>query len=139
MIVVDKELVKDRLIKLEEYILDLKKYQDISLQEYQNDKILRRYIERSLHLAIESCLDIGNHIISDERLGVGSSNVDIIRILTEQGIIKDNQEKYIKMAKFRNIIVHDYIDISGEVIIDILKNGIKDLETLFIWYRDYVK
>jgi len=104
---VDKEIIKDRLSLLEEYILDLEEYRDLTLEELENNKILFRYLERTLHLAIEAILDIGSHIISDERLGNPKFNSEIIKILAQNDIIKENVEDYVKMAKFRNIIVHD--------------------------------
>ncbi len=135
---VDQEVVKSKLLNLEEYINDLLEYENITLVKYKNDKLLQRYLERTLHLAIESILDIGNHIISDERLGSPDNNSDIIKILADKGIIKENRDKYIKMAKFRNIIVHDYAEIDKEVVINIVNNEIDDLIALFKWYQEYI-
>ena len=136
---VDKEVVKGRLLKLEEYINDLKEYENIELVKYENDKLTRRFLERTLQLAIEACLDIGNHIISDERLGVANSNAEIIKILAENGIIKGNVDNYIKMARFRNIIVHDYVDFDSEIMFNILNNNLEDIEVLFNWFKDYIR
>ncbi|MCK8817144.1 DUF86 domain-containing protein [Natroniella sulfidigena] len=136
---VDRELVKGRLLKLEEYINDLKEYEGIKFIKYKNDKLVKRFIERTLQLAIESCLDIGSHIISDERLGVANTNADIIRILVENNIIKDNADNYIKMAKFRNVIVHDYANFDDEIIFAILTKNLKDIEILFNWFKEYIE
>lgn len=136
---VDKEVVNNKLIKLEEYINDLKEYSDIKLQEYKEDKMTQRYLERTLHLAVESILDIGSHIISDERLGSPDNNSDIIKILARNDIIEENEDEYIKMAKFRNVIVHDYAEIDPEIVVNILKNNISDMKSIFKRYRDYVK
>ena len=135
---VDIEVVKNKLISLEEYINDLKEYKDITIFEYKKDKIIQRYLERTLHLAVESILDIGSHIISDERLGSPDDNSDIFRILAENNIIKKNMDNYIKMARFRNIIVHDYAKIDPEIIIVIINSGIEDLKLIFKWYKDYI-
>jgi len=32
------------------------------------------------------------------------------------------------MAGFRNILVHDYIDLDREIVYDIIKNNLKDIE-----------
>lgn len=136
---VDRELVQGRLLKLEEYINDLKEYEDISWEDYKRDKLIRRFVERSLQLAIESCLDIGNHIISDERLGIADTNADIIRILAENDIIKEDVGSYIKMAKFRNVIVHDYANFDDEIIFKVLKRSLADIEQLFKWFKAYVE
>jgi uncharacterized protein YutE (UPF0331/DUF86 family) len=134
---VNREVVKNKLIHLEEYINDLDAYHDLTIEELKNDKVLFRYLERTLHLAVEAVLDIGGHIISDERLGSPSFNSEIIEILAENNIIKANTDDYIEMAKFRNIIVHDYADIDPEILLKIVKEKIDDLKAIFKWYRDY--
>jgi uncharacterized protein YutE (UPF0331/DUF86 family) len=134
---VNREVVKNKLIHLEEYINDLDVYHDLTLEELKNNKVLFRYLERTLHLAVEAVLDIGGHIISDERLGSPSFNSEIIEILAENNIIKENVDDYIEMAKFRNIIVHDYADIDPEILLKIVQEKTDDLKAIFKWYRDY--
>lgn len=134
---VNREVIKNKLIHLEEYINDLDAYHDLTLEELKNNKVLFRYLERTLHLAVEAVLDIGGHIISDERLGSPSFNSEIIEILAENNIIKENVDDYIEMAKFRNIIVHDYADIDPEILLKIVQEKTGDLKAIFKWYRDY--
>ncbi|MDZ7672389.1 MAG: DUF86 domain-containing protein [Halanaerobiales bacterium] len=135
---VDVEVVREKLIHLEDYIKDLDDYKNLKLEKLISDKILFRFLERTLHLSVEAILDIGSHIISDERLGNPKYNSEIIEILAENNIIKKNVDSYIKMAKFRNIIVHDYAEIDPEILLSIIKNNITDLKAIFKWYRDYV-
>ena len=135
---VNKEVVREKLIHLEEYINDLDEYKELKLEELTSDKILFRYLERTLHLAVEAILDIGYHIISDERLGNPVSNKEAMKILAENNIIKENVDDYIKMAQFRNIIVHDYADIDPEIMLKIIKENISDLKSIFKWYKEYI-
>ena len=135
---VDVEVVREKLIHLEEYINDLDDYTNLKLEKLITDKILFRFLERTLHLSVEAILVIGSHIISDERLGNPKYNSDIIEILAKNNIIKENVDSYIKMAKFRNIIVHDYAEIDPEILLSIIKNNITDLKAIFKWYRDYI-
>jgi len=135
---VDKEIVRDKIIHLEEYINDLAEYRDLKIEKLISDKILFRYLERTLHLAVDAILNIGYHIISDERLGNPVSNKETIKILAENNIIKENIDNYIKMAQFRNIIVHDYADIDPEIMLKIINENISDLKTIFKWYKEYI-
>ena len=43
------------------------------------------------------------------------------------------------MAKFRNVIVHDYADIDAEIVLNIIKNDLRDIKCIFKWYKDYIK
>lgn len=136
---VDPEVIRNKLGHLEEYINDLEEYKNLELEKLINDKILFRYLERTFHLAVESVLDIGSHIISDQRLGNPKFNSEIIEILAENEIIKENVDSYIKMAKFRNVIVHDYAEIDPEILLRIINENLSDLKAIFKWYQDYIE
>ncbi|WP_081374653.1 HepT-like ribonuclease domain-containing protein [Halanaerobium congolense] len=61
-----------------------------------------------------------------------------IEILAENNIIKENVESYIKMAKFRNIIVHNYAEIDPEILLMIIKENLSDLKAIFKWFKEYI-
>jgi len=129
--VVRPEVIRKRLNKIDEYLIVLRR-----LQRYERDEFLadpERYgsAERFLHLAIEALLDIGNHVIADEGLGVVDWYSDVPRIFLEKGIISQElSEKWIRMIGFRNTLVHGYIDIDRAIVHDVLQNGLGDIEEL---------
>lgn len=84
---VEPEVIREKIKYLAEYINDLEQEQAISLEEFLSNKQMQRYIERTLHLSIECCLDIGSHIISSEKLREPESNKDIFHVLAENGYI----------------------------------------------------
>ncbi|ACB86126.1 type VII toxin-antitoxin system HepT family RNase toxin [Natranaerobius thermophilus] len=131
---VNKDVITRRLSNLEEYYHDLANIQnDITSDQLFNDKIKRRYIERTLQMAIESCLDIAGHIISYSGFREPISNQDTFQILIEENIVDSHLgERLKKMAKFRNIIVHDYAIIDPEIVHSIVKNNISDLREFSI-------
>jgi uncharacterized protein YutE (UPF0331/DUF86 family) len=66
--------VAARLKLLAEYINDLQELQSASFGEYQENKLIRKAVERTLHTAVEACLDIGHHIIAAERFRSPADN-----------------------------------------------------------------
>ena len=40
------------------------------------------------------------------------------------------EEKWIRMIGFRNILVHDYLDIDRHTVFDVLQNNLKDFEKI---------
>ncbi|WP_347491406.1 DUF86 domain-containing protein [Desulfoscipio sp. XC116] len=125
---VEQEVIREKLKYLAEYIDDLEQEQAISMNEFINNKKVRRYIERTLHLSIECCLDISSHIISSERLREPESNKDIFLVLAENGYIPGKELAQLsKMAQFRNLIVHSYAKIDPEIVYIILKRNVADL------------
>lgn len=124
---VDRE-VADRLLGLlESYIHDLEPVQGVGFAEYAADLKTKRFVERTLQIAIEACLDLGNHIIADEGLREPEDNRDVFQVLAEAGIIDAKLLKDLQpMASFRNLIVHDYARIDDEIVYGILKRKIGD-------------
>jgi uncharacterized protein YutE (UPF0331/DUF86 family) len=125
------EVIRKRLNKLDQYLAVLR-----NLQRYERDEFLsnpERYgsAERFLHLAIEALLDMGNHVIADESLGVVDWYSDVPKIFLEKGMISPELcEKWVRMIGFRNTLVHGYIDIDRDIVYDVLKNRLGDIEEL---------
>ncbi len=124
---VDIDVVRRILSSLNESLEQLKTKKNISLNEYKNNRDIQAIVERRLETAIQACIDIGNHIVSQENLGSPSNYGEIFSILIEKGVIDDNLgENLIKMAGFRNVLIHEYKDIIIEKVYDILQNRLSD-------------
>lgn len=126
---VDKSLILRKLSALDEYLKQIKEYAKISLKDYAADWKIQRIVERTLQMMIETCLDVAGHIISDEKLRVPETYADMFRILVQNGILKESRrEAFEKMAKFRNIIVHDYEKIDAGIVISVLQKNLNDFK-----------
>jgi len=125
------EVIRKRLNKLDEYLLILKK-----IAEYRFDKFIKdpeKYgsAERFLHLAIESTLDIGNHIIAENNLGTINWYSDIPVIFEKEKIIDSRiKDNWIQMIGFRNMLVHDYLEIDHKIVYDLMQSNLRDFEEL---------
>lgn len=114
---------------LAEYISDLRNVQDVSWTEFAENKVIRRFVERTLHLAAECCIDVGSHIIADEDLREPRDNRDVFAVLGESGVISAELATNLeRMAGFRNVIVHDYARIEAEIVYQVLRRNLGDLE-----------
>lgn len=128
---VERAIIERLFSLIKGYLNDLKPVQGVSFSEYSKDIRLQRFVERTLHMAIEACLDIGNHIISDEGFREPEDNRDVFKVLGENGIITESLQKRLQdMASFRNLIVHSYAKIDNEVVFGILKKRLGDIEAL---------
>jgi predicted nucleotidyltransferase len=75
-----------------------------------------------------SDVDIAEHMISDRGYRIPTNYVDTFRVLYERNILnKDLFETMGKMAKFRNIIVHNYDMVDAEIVVGILRKDLDDL------------
>ncbi|MDO8445061.1 MAG: DUF86 domain-containing protein [Deltaproteobacteria bacterium] len=126
---VERAVIERLFSLIKGYLNDLKPVQGVSFSEYSKDIRLQRFVERTLHIAIEACLDIGNHIISDEGFREPEDNRDVFKVLGENGIITESLQRRLQdMASFRNLIVHSYAKIDNEVVFGILKKRLGDIE-----------
>jgi uncharacterized protein YutE (UPF0331/DUF86 family) len=102
-------------------------YSNISVKEYSEDWKVQRIVERTLQMMIEICVDIASHIVSDAGYRVPKSYADTFRVLHEnENISEDLFGKMEKMAKFRNIVIHQYSKVDAEIVVNILKRDLND-------------
>lgn len=81
-------------------------------------------------IAIESTIDICNHIISQNGYRSPEDYADTFQILGEQGAFDEDFIKVLKeMAKFRNRLVHLYWDVDDELLYEILQTQLIDFKT----------
>ena len=121
--------IASKLEMLRGYVTILRGYQDRSLEDLKTDITLRGAVERYFELALECSLDIGEMIISMEKLKTPESYKDVIRILGEECILsKELAEKFEHAASFRNVLVHMYADINVEKVYSYLQNNLDDFD-----------
>jgi len=86
----------------------------------------------NLQRAIQSCLDLAAHIVSDEGLGLPGDLRENFILLEKAGMItKDLSGRLQKMVGFRNIAVHEYAAIHPEALRAILTQRLPDLEEFY--------
>lgn len=125
------EVVRKRLNKLDEYLAILRELQKYSFEEFIADPERYGSTERFLQLAIENLGDLGNHAIADLALGVVNWHSDIPELLAEQDYLGEElKETWLRMIGFRNILVHEYLDIDRRVVYRVLQNHLDDIAAL---------
>jgi uncharacterized protein YutE (UPF0331/DUF86 family) len=132
---VDEALILRKLAELDQYLNQLKEYENTTADQYSDDWKIQRIIERTLQMMIETCADIAGHIISDKGFRIPKSYADTFKVLLEEKIL--GRELYAvmeKIAKFRNIVVHHYDRVDAEIVTAILKNDLAD----FISYKEAI-
>jgi uncharacterized protein YutE (UPF0331/DUF86 family) len=126
---VDNLLIGRKLAQIDTYLKQIKEYSKISLVQYKNNWKTERIVERTLQILIEVCLDIANHLISDKEMRLPTGYADTFKVLAENKVInKKLFEALEKMAKFRNVVVHQYETIDPAIVISILQRNLSDFE-----------
>jgi uncharacterized protein YutE (UPF0331/DUF86 family) len=136
------DVIASRLKLLAEYVRELIFYRSLasSVEVYGANTMLRRAVERSLQVAIETCLDIGRRLIALEGFRYPDDNQDVFRILKGERIVpQELLSPLLEMARFRNLVVHDYARIDDARVYGILKSRLGDFDAFAQAVRAYLE
>ncbi len=132
----NEEIVSSHNLAIPNILSD---YQERPLEDLRSDHTLRGAVERYLGLAIESCLDIGEMIISREGLKKPETYREVIEILGDANILpKDFAERFASAAGFRNLLIHRYTDIDTVQLYSFLQDKLEDFEEFSKTIADYL-
>jgi uncharacterized protein YutE (UPF0331/DUF86 family) len=124
--------VEERIQRLRSLVLNLPSYQDYLISPEAKD-----IAERNIHVAIETCLDIGKIIISNNGLREPKDNKGVFVVLSEAGLLsRETLSFMVPMAGTRNILVHGYDKVDDSLIYGILKKNIDDFNIFLGEIRD---
>ena len=127
--------VERRLERLKTCLLKLEPLKTKEKEEFLKDPYLRDIVERNLEVAAQVCIDIANRIISIEQLEKPQDYYEAILRLGEAEVLpRDFAQRLAPLAGFRNILVHEYLDISWD---EVYKN-LQELGDLYK-FMDHVK
>jgi uncharacterized protein YutE (UPF0331/DUF86 family) len=125
---VDKDLILAKASSVKRHLRRIEEKRNIDLNIFLKDIDRQESILFNLQMAIQNCIDIAAHIISDEGLGVPGSTNEMFYLLEENGYLDhDITEKMVKAVGFRNLIVHEYEKIELGQVFEIAVKDIKDL------------
>lgn len=126
----DADTIRARLARLDQQLAFLETYVDVDEAEFLADHCIHSTVERDLHIAIECVLDIANHITVSEALGEPASYRDCILLLINKGFLpRQFAESFASVASFRNILVHDYVELNRRLVFQFLTEKLEDFRT----------
>jgi uncharacterized protein YutE (UPF0331/DUF86 family) len=129
---VDRVLLERILSDIQSNVKALRNAEDITWDIYRTDIRARRFIERTLHITIEACIDAAQHIISDEQMREPTSYRDTFLVLAENKILKpEDLPRFENIASFRNLLVHYYERVDDAIVYGVFKNNLSDFD-LFV-------
>jgi uncharacterized protein YutE (UPF0331/DUF86 family) len=118
-----------KLAELERYVGQAAEYRSITVEQYRDDWRAQRVIDRTLQLAFECCADIAGHAVADRGLEVPSTYAQTFEVLGRAGLLApDLAQVMVRMAGFRNVLVHEYTAVDGRIVVRVLREHLGDLE-----------
>jgi uncharacterized protein YutE (UPF0331/DUF86 family) len=126
-VVLKAESVRARLLKLEEVISRREELGQLTAAELRRSFRDAWTVERGLQLGGELVLDIGNHILS-AHFGVSAEDHEaVIALLGRHGVIGESLGEGLRgLGGFRNVLVHDYLDLDLDLVAEHLARAPRD-------------
>jgi len=123
----DKQLIAQKIESLRRCILRLKDKTPSDIEVLANDLDLQDIISLNLSRAVQLCVDIGAHVISEQNLPSPETMGKTFQILEQANIIDANTaENLQKAVGFRNIAVHNYERINWLIVHAIVNKHMSD-------------
>ncbi|MGM0472117.1 MAG: type VII toxin-antitoxin system HepT family RNase toxin [Bacillota bacterium] len=123
----------DKMIKIEEYLSELKEYKPSSYREYISTKPIKYAIERLIQLTIDLALDINNILIKSEGGYPANDYYSSFIKLVELDILDEEFAYQIAPSTgLRNRLVHEYEEINDRIVY-------KSIDDMHKFYSKYLK
>jgi len=125
----NKQVLVSRLGEIKRCLTELQKFKDLSLNEFKsgyNFAISEHFLRR----ALEAVFDIGSHILSRIPGAGATTYKEIAFFLGKEGVLPESfaRDKLVKMAGYRNRLVHFYYEVREQELYFILQENLDDIE-----------
>ena len=122
-------ILENKISSVQGYLDGLKNYDKYTEKEIEEDIMIRRALERDLYLLTQSTIDLAEAVVSYKKLRKPSAYKETFEILRDAGLI-DNEltNKLTRMVGFRNVIAHEYIDLSYKRTYEVLIKDHQDIK-----------
>lgn len=126
---VDKNILVAKIATIEKCLKKVKEKRPSTFEAFEADEDSQDILLFNLMQAIQGCVDLAAHIVSDEEYGMAGTMNEFFYLLHGQKIITATlQENMIKAVGFRNLVAHEYARLDLKQVYSIASNGIHDLE-----------
>ena len=136
---IDKILVEKKLRRIEEFLRELKNVEIGTIEEFKENVITRRFVERNIELAIEQMIEICKHFVSGLDLSEPETYSECFDMLAKEGVILEQSlDTFKSMVRFRNILIHAYEGVDDSITYGIYKRRLDDFEIFIKEIREYL-
>jgi uncharacterized protein YutE (UPF0331/DUF86 family) len=117
----------------------LKELRPLPYDEFAREHVLHGSAERDFQVAIQAALDIGTYLLADAGVPVPSEYQQVFRALGQIGAIPQTfADKLMGMAKFRNVLVHLYLEVDLSKVYHYIQSDLDDFVLFATYVGDYI-
>ena len=92
-----------------------------------------------LIVAIEGMIDLCNHIIAKNAFRTPENYADTFKVMAENGAFSKNfLETLVRMARFRNRLIHIYWEVDNNEIYNIIQTRLEDINVFLEFFGAFI-
>jgi len=123
----DKDVINRKLESLRRCIARITSKMPITPEALRSNYDLQDVIALNLERAVQVCVDIAAHVISETEVPPPSTMAESFARLAELQVLPPQlADSLQKAVAFRNILVHNYTDINWDIVANILTSHLTD-------------
>jgi len=112
----------------------------MSYDEFAKNYLFTDTAEHNFQVAIQAALDISSMILAREAVALPHAYAEIFPKLAEIGILPpDFAQRLVGMAKFRNVLVHLYLDVDLQRVYRYLQENLDDFEAFARYVGEWLE
>jgi uncharacterized protein YutE (UPF0331/DUF86 family) len=120
------ELVTEKLIKMKDYLNQLKNFLPSTYQDYIKDLLPKYAVERLIQLIVDLSLDINNIILAYLKRPPASDYFNSFIDLAEYGVLEDSfATKIAPSTGLRNRLIHEYEAVNDRIVFESIDETIE--------------
>ncbi|MBI2075150.1 MAG: DUF86 domain-containing protein [Candidatus Harrisonbacteria bacterium] len=124
-----RDVIENKISYIRKYLSLARKLQSKSREEIENDTVQKAALERYLYLIAQAVIDLAEAVVAFKKFRKPTTIRESIEILGEEGVLPPSfVREFIKIAGFRNVLAHEYGDLDFEIVYNVLKNKLKEVD-----------
>lgn len=98
--------------------------------DFENDYTHQDAAILNVTRACEQAIDLANHVIREEKLGIPKDSGESFELLVASGRLEAELGRRLRrMVGFRNTVVHQYQEVDIDIVEAVIDRGLEDLLT----------
>jgi uncharacterized protein YutE (UPF0331/DUF86 family) len=126
---VDSAKLRSHVDYVRSNVRKLEQLRESGRTRFLDDDMAQAAAARWLQTTIEAVIDMANHIVAREGLGVPRAYSETMEILLREGVLPDDRrDAFLAMVRFRNRVVHLYDEVHPDEVWHILEDDLGDFD-----------
>jgi uncharacterized protein YutE (UPF0331/DUF86 family) len=123
----DRRLIASKLDLLRRRVARIESKRPISLRRLRSDEDLQDIIAQNLTQAVQLCVDIGVHVVTDLNVAAPETMGEVFLRLRDAKVLSSTLANHmVRAVGFRNVAVHDYAEIDWNIVRAIYQRRLAD-------------